>query len=135
MAGQSFPRTLIEFQRRFGTEEASEAYLGDVRWPLGFVCPRCGGTKAWTIATRRLRECAACGRQTSTTAGTILHRTRTDLTPAGRPVLGRRSAVATEVSRAERRQSLTVRQGGLRVRRAAAVFSQHYILWFPDSTG
>lgn len=80
MAGPSFPHTLIEFQRRFGTEEACEAFLADLRWPDGFVCPKCGGTKAWAISTRRQCECAACRHQTSTTAGTILHRTKTDLT-------------------------------------------------------
>ena len=44
MAGPSLPHTLIEFQRRFGSEEACEAFLADLRWPDGFVCPKCGGT-------------------------------------------------------------------------------------------
>jgi len=79
MDGQGFPRTIPEFQARFPTEEACEAYLAECRWPSGFVCPACGSTKAWPIAARRLHECAKCSRQTSTTAGTILHRTRTDL--------------------------------------------------------
>lgn len=35
--------------------------------------------RPWARAARRLRECAACGCQASTTAGTILHRTRTPL--------------------------------------------------------
>jgi hypothetical protein len=75
----SFPRTVLDFQRRFPTEEACEAYLAECRWPDGFVCPRCGHPKAWTRSTRRLRECAGCGYGVSTTAGTILHRTRTPL--------------------------------------------------------
>lgn len=75
----TFPRTVVEFQRRFPSEEACEAYLAECRWPDGFACPRCGHRKAWTHAARRLRECAACGYQVSTTAGTILHRTRTPL--------------------------------------------------------
>lgn len=79
MDGRGFPRTIPEFQTRFPTEEACEAYLAECRWPSGFVCPSCGSTKAWPIASRRLHECAKCKRQTSTTAGTILHRTRTDL--------------------------------------------------------
>jgi transposase-like protein len=77
---QPIPRNLIEFQRRFGTEAACEAYLADLRWPEGFRCPRCGGERAYPIAKRRVRECASCGHQASTTAGTVLHRTRTDLT-------------------------------------------------------
>ena len=75
----TFPRTVVEFQRRFPTEEACEAYLAECRWPDGFACPRCGHRKAWAHAARRLRECAACGYGVSTTAGTILHRTRTPL--------------------------------------------------------
>lgn len=74
-----FPRTVLDFQRRFPTEEACEAYLAECRWPDGFACPRCGHGKAWTRSTRRLRECAGCGYGVSTTAGTILHRTRTPL--------------------------------------------------------
>jgi transposase-like protein len=74
-----FPKTLIEFQRRFSTDEACEAYLAECRWPDGFRCPRCGHEKAWALPARRLRECAKCGYQASTTAGTILHRTRTPL--------------------------------------------------------
>jgi Zn ribbon nucleic-acid-binding protein len=74
-----FPRTLIEFQRRFSTDEACEAYLAECRWPDGFRCPRCDHGTAWVLLARRLRECAACGYQGSTTAGTILHRTRTPL--------------------------------------------------------
>lgn len=73
------PRTLVEFQRRFGCEEAYEACLAELRWPADFVCPWCGGTRAYPIAKRRLRECAACGYHVSTTAGTIVYRTRTDL--------------------------------------------------------
>src|ERR1019366_8536586 len=42
-------------------------------------CPRCGHDVAWALSARRLRECAAGVYQASTTAGTILHRTRTPL--------------------------------------------------------
>ena len=37
-----FPRSLIEFQQRFGDEAACVAYLFAARWPDGFVCPGCG---------------------------------------------------------------------------------------------
>jgi transposase-like protein len=74
-----YPRTLAEFEARFATEEACHAYLAQLRWPQGFVCPRCGGTKAWPARTR-LSHCAGCGRQTSVTAGTIFPDTRSPLT-------------------------------------------------------
>lgn len=78
-AVQDYPRTLAEFEARFTTEQACRAYLTQVRWPHGFVCPRCGGTKAWPTRTR-LWHCTGCGRQTSVTAGTIFQDTRTPLT-------------------------------------------------------
>lgn len=74
-----FPKSLLAFQRRFATEDACAAYLAECRWPDGFRCPRCGGEKGWPLPARRLVECADCGHQTSTTAGTVLHRTRTPL--------------------------------------------------------
>ena len=49
------------------------------RWPDGFECPRCGHDRAWPVTDRLLWECAACRRQTSATAGTVLHRTRMPL--------------------------------------------------------
>lgn len=55
------------------------AYLIQLRWPGGFQCPRCGHRKGWPVRGL-LVQCAACGRQTSVTAGTIFQDTRTPLT-------------------------------------------------------
>ncbi len=44
-----FPRSLIEFQSRFPDEAACVDYLFTVCWPHGFVCPACGGSKAWQL--------------------------------------------------------------------------------------
>lgn len=49
-----------------------------MRWPDGFVCPRCAHAGGWRLADGRL-ECAACAARTSATAGTIFDRTRTPL--------------------------------------------------------
>ena len=39
MARPSFPKTLREFQAKFGSEEACQEYLASCRWPEGFaVC-------------------------------------------------------------------------------------------------
>ena len=80
MPRPSFPRTLREFQRRFADEEACRRYLAASRWPDGFRCPRCGGAAGWELAGRLLWRCQACRHDTSVTAGTVLHRTRTPLT-------------------------------------------------------
>ncbi len=72
---EPYPKTRRDFDEWFSTNEACMEYLGKLRWPEGFVCPRCGGTKAWVTA-RSLWHCSGCGRQQSPVEGTLLHRTR-----------------------------------------------------------
>ena len=74
-----FPATLLEFEKRFPTNQACKAYLETIRWPKGFECPQCGGAKAWKTK-RETYFCRNCKRQTSVTAGTVFHRTRLPLT-------------------------------------------------------
>jgi Transposase zinc-ribbon domain len=70
-----FRKTLKEFREQFSEEAACFQYMGQSRWPEGFVCPRCSGREHWIKARRHVYECCECGMQTSVTAGTILHRT------------------------------------------------------------
>ncbi len=79
MLRPDFPRTILEFQERFATEAACLEYLVASRWPEGFVCRACGGGEAWVLARRHLWECVRCHAQTSVTAGTVMHGTRTPL--------------------------------------------------------
>ncbi|MGC2375545.1 MAG: IS1595 family transposase [Solirubrobacteraceae bacterium] len=79
MSRPDYPLTILEFQRRFGTEEACRAYVFASRWPAGFVCPGCGARDAGGETRRHLWICTACGRQTSVTAGTVMHGTRLPL--------------------------------------------------------
>jgi transposase-like protein len=72
-----YPRTAAEFEARFATDVACRDYLCRLRWPDGFRC-RCGMTNAWQTA-RGLWQCAACGTQTSVTAGTVFQDTRKPL--------------------------------------------------------
>lgn len=76
---EDYPSNLLEFERRFGTEEACRAYLVSLRWPEGFRCPRCRSDRAWPRKGGDLTECARCGYKASATAGTILDRTRIPL--------------------------------------------------------
>ena len=55
-------------------------YLAASRWPDGYRCPRCHHSGALELPGRLLWRCLACGYDTSVTAGTVLHRTRTPLT-------------------------------------------------------
>ncbi len=76
--GVDYPRTYQEFRDWFGDDAACLEYLGQLRWPDGFTCPRCGGGDSWRTAAR-LWMCAACGVKTSATAGTIFHRSHSPI--------------------------------------------------------
>src|SRR5918911_1581111 len=68
------PRSLPEFEARFPDEAACARWLLAKRWPDGFRCPACGHDKGWELGRERLTlQCAACERQVSVTAGTVLH--------------------------------------------------------------
>ena len=81
MPFEDFPSTLPEFDRRFGGEVACWHYLRRLKWPHGFRCAAagCRGRRSYFVIERGVDECATCGRQTSVTAGTMFHRTRTPL--------------------------------------------------------
>ena len=74
------PISLLEFQARFGNEDACRDHLFQLRWPEGFHCPICGNDRAYVIKTRHLYQCMACKHQVSVTAGTVMHKTRTPYT-------------------------------------------------------
>ena len=67
------------FMKEFGTEKKCGEYLANLRWPDEFVCPKCGCRHAFLLSNGRY-QCAECRRQTSVTAGTVLHRTPMPLT-------------------------------------------------------
>lgn len=74
--------SLSEFLKRYATNEQCEDALVASRWPQGFVCPRCEGTRfAATFNGRRLWECLnpACRYQCSAMAGTVFQDTKLPL--------------------------------------------------------
>jgi transposase-like protein/Zn ribbon nucleic-acid-binding protein len=75
---KEYPMTFEEFTVKFATEEQCRQYLYQLRFPSGFVCPKCTNSKAWPIGGT-LFECSKCGHQTSVIAGTIFQDTRTPL--------------------------------------------------------
>jgi transposase-like protein len=80
MAEATAPTTLVEFASRFTTEEACAEFLFKIRWPEGFVYPRCGTTRGYQVSGRRTVECAgpSCRYQCSVTAETVMHGTKQD---------------------------------------------------------
>lgn len=76
---EDYPRAIMELEERFSTDEACRDYLAQLRWPDGFVCPRCQGRRAWPASRGRV-ICGDCRYQASATAGTIFQDTRKPLT-------------------------------------------------------
>ena len=74
-------RSLTEFQATFSDETNCATFLFERRWPEGFVCPACDAGRAALLKSRAYTyECLDCGRQTSITAGTVMHRSKLPLT-------------------------------------------------------
>ena len=74
-------RSLTQFQEAFPDDASCAAFLFERRWPGGFACPMCGNGDAASLKSRaHTYECLRCGRQTSITAGTVMHRTKLPLT-------------------------------------------------------
>ncbi len=71
--------SLDQHRNRFLTDDRCHQHLFAVRWPQGFVCPACGHREYYEVSLRKLFQCKQCHSQTSATAGTIMHRTRTPL--------------------------------------------------------
>src|SRR3954452_13860465 len=75
-----FPKSLPEFERRFPDEAACAEWLLERRWEGGFVCPGCGHDGYWRLGRKvPTLQCKACRRETSVTAGTVMHRSHLPL--------------------------------------------------------
>ena len=75
---EDYPQDQLDFDERFATDVACWQYLEQLRWPEGFVCPRCQQGKAWRDGRGR-QMCASCFYPVSATAGTIFQDTRKPL--------------------------------------------------------
>jgi transposase-like protein len=76
---RDLPRDMPSFLDRFGTDAQCREFLVQARWSDGFVCPGCGGDRAYSHRKRLIEECTACGKQHSILAGTIFEQTKTGL--------------------------------------------------------
>lgn len=82
MDPRGFPTSLPEFQRVFPDDAACEKYLENLRWPNGFVCPKCGWAgKPYRFPKRSsvVLRCRGCQANISLTAGTTLQASHTPL--------------------------------------------------------
>ncbi|WP_374200345.1 transposase [Arthrobacter sp. M4] len=52
-AGVDYPKKFGQFQDWFSTDYACVEYLAGLRWPEGFVCPKCGSRAGEVRPARR----------------------------------------------------------------------------------
>jgi transposase len=72
--------TMKEFNEKFPTSDACLEYLMDKRYGKEFVCPKCKEeSKFFKITGRQVYSCMHCRYQISPLAGTIFHKSSTDL--------------------------------------------------------
>lgn len=91
-----YPRSLLELERQFSSEEACRAYLRALRWPKGFLCPICGSRTHWMRASELL-ECRRCSHLSSVMAGTLFQDSKLPLTTWFRAmwlVAGRKNGIS-----------------------------------------
>ena len=66
-----FPKSEIEFDKRFATESACYDYLFRLKWPDGFICSKCGHQFYW-ISSKHIYICMRCESHFSLIADTIM---------------------------------------------------------------
>ncbi|MNW43772.1 Transposase zinc-ribbon domain protein [compost metagenome] len=72
---------IVQPLHRYNREQDCMEALIAMKWPNGFVCPRCAYTRCSQLTSRRipLFECGKCAHQTSALVGTIFEGTRLPL--------------------------------------------------------
>ena len=78
-SGIDYPKNWEQFIDWFHDNEACLDYIYKIRWPNGFICPRCHVNKAPYKLKNGTLKCAACRKEMSVTSGTIFNKTRTSL--------------------------------------------------------
>jgi len=73
-----FPEGIVAFQTMFSDERACERYLYALRYPGGFVCPKCGNDRPSEYDGVKVTQCAN-HHLTSLTSGTAMHKTKQPL--------------------------------------------------------
>lgn len=82
------PRTFIDtvFERLECDMRCLEL-LERVRWPNGYLCPRCQSSKGYRMPEYKITQCAHCRYQASATAGTLFHKSKIPLRKWFRAIL------------------------------------------------
>ncbi len=71
MDNRTLPQTLREAVIYFSDPDVCVAFVAEIRWPDGPICPRCMAREHSYVATRRLWRCKSCKREFTVKLGTI----------------------------------------------------------------
>jgi transposase-like protein len=71
--------SITEFSEKYPDEDACWAHLYQVRYPNGFLCPKCGDTREPWNTARRTRKCKGCKAHISLLVGTVMEKTHLPL--------------------------------------------------------
>jgi ribosomal protein L37AE/L43A len=56
---------MVDFLKKYGSEDACREAVFKFRWPEGFRCPECGNSSYCEIKARQIFQCQRCHHQTS----------------------------------------------------------------------
>lgn len=78
---EEYPKTMLEFEKCFASEQSCKDYLYKMRWSEGFNCPHCDHDQYWIMQKGQSQQyrCKRCRIWVSATAGTIFQDTRIPL--------------------------------------------------------
>jgi len=76
---EQYPKDFQEFLLQFKSDEDCWNYIFEIRWPNGFICPKCKVKTKYWMTEQKLIHCSSCNYQASVTGGTIFHGTRKPL--------------------------------------------------------
>ncbi|HUL32539.1 MAG TPA: IS1595 family transposase [Candidatus Eisenbacteria bacterium] len=65
------PKTLQQAIKHFADEQVCIDTVAALRWPDGPVCPKCGHSEHYYLATQKRWKCKKCSKQFSVKVGTI----------------------------------------------------------------
>lgn len=74
-------QNIIEFTKRFGSDQDCRKYLSEIKWSEKYVCRKCGHTKS-QVRKDYSRTCNICSDTESATANTLFHKVKFGLQKA-----------------------------------------------------
>lgn len=66
------PMGFVAFSERYATEEVCRQKMFEMRWPEGFVCPKCGAHSFCFVEKRNCYQCNTCKNRTTPRVGTVM---------------------------------------------------------------